>query len=416
MTERVVKLEPLMSRTQEPGIETAQVLAVVSTRECRDTMAAAAAGLEGLDLVFAGEGLSPEAALKELGEAPDILLFEAHSEDDAVAMLAAAREASVGERLHIGVLLRSPTRMTTTRLLREGANDVLPHMLSELDLSRCIAHASNASVLEPDPTERETRTIVFLHAAGGAGATTLAVNSAVELKKRIGETGEVCILDLDFQFGDTDLHLDLPARSSLTDLVNSPERLDQRMLEDLMIPGPLGIRTLTAPDMPVPLEILSADTIDRVMSVARRHYRYVVVDMPMALTAWTDVVLRKADHICLVTQLNVTALRAARRLLDTLSDEQVTDAPITIVASRVSRQNKVTPQQAQKALERKIAAITPSDYGMLVEGLDQGVPALLGKSGGKYGDAVARLVDRISDHDAGAKNAAKKPLFKFGKA
>ena len=52
--------------------------------------------------------------------------------------------------------------------------------------------------------------------------------------------------------------------------------------------------------------------------------------------------------------MNVTALRAARRLLDTLSDEQVTDAPITIVASRVSRQNKVTPQQAQKALERKI--------------------------------------------------------------
>ena len=157
------------------------------------------------------------------------------------------------------------------RLLREGANDVLPHMLSELDLSRCIAHASNASVLEPDPTERETRTIVFLHAAGGAGATTLAVNSAIELKKRVGETGEVCILDLDFQFGDTDLHLDLPARSSLTDLVNSPERLDQRMLEDLMVQGPLGIRTLTAPDMPVPLEILSADTIDRVMSVARRH-------------------------------------------------------------------------------------------------------------------------------------------------
>ena len=64
----------------------------------------------------------------------------------------------------------------------------------------------------------------------------------------------------------------------------------------------------------------------------------------------------------------------------------------------------------------RFAATTPSDYGMLVEGLDQGLPALLSKSGSKYSEAVARLVDRISDHDASAKNAAKKPLFKFGKA
>ena len=262
------------------------------------------------------------------------------------------------------------------------------------------------------PTETaddsETRLIVFIHAAGGQGATTVAVNTAVQLQARVKDgRGGVALIDLDMQFGDAHLQLDLQHHSRMMDLVNAPERLDRRMLDDLMINAPNELKVLTAPESPMPLDAISKETIERILSLGRRRYRYVVVDMPAALASWTETVLHRADHVFLVTQTSVPALRATRRLLDTIRDERVTRAPITIVANRISAKpgaNRVSIQQASRAIDREIAVVLPNDYSLVMESLDSGVPVSTLRPGSKLAKAIGETIDVI----IGAKDEAKK--------
>jgi pilus assembly protein CpaE len=183
----------------------------------------------------------------------------------------------------------------------------------------------------------------------------------------------------------------------MLDLLNSPERLDRRMLDDLMVNAPNGLKVLTSPEAPMPLDGLGASVIDRILSLARRRYRYVVVDMPVALAQWTETALHKADHIFLVTQINVPALRATRRLLDTIRDERVTRAPITIIANRYGGKgsNRLPLQQAARAIDREIEIVMPNDYQLVMDSLDQGVPISTLRPNSKLSKAVAEMIEAI---------------------
>jgi pilus assembly protein CpaE len=91
----------------------------------------------------------------------------------------------------------------------------------------------------------------------------MAVNTAVQLHRRVKEgRGGACLIDLDLQFGDAHLQLDLAHHSRVLDVVKSPERLDRRMLDDLMINTPSGLKVLTSPEQPMPLDALPAETVD----------------------------------------------------------------------------------------------------------------------------------------------------------
>jgi Flp pilus assembly CpaE family ATPase len=415
MNDRVVRLEPPVERVDRANVDGVSALASLETAEAERALTLAFDEIEGADVVIAPTGGGPVAALADAAAAPDIFFFEADGEDQAVTIVHALRRAPRGQRLHIVALIPQPTKSGTVRLLREGADDVLSTRPDGIEVTRCLARASaDKQDAEAETAGKQARTFVFLHASGGAGATTLAVNTAVQLRQRLKlEDGGVALIDLDLQFGDADLHLDLPMRSRIGELVDAPERLDQRMLEDLMIEGPLGLRVLTAPEAAAPLDVFRPQTVETILHLVRRHYRYVVVDMPLALTHWTETVLRNADQIFLVTQVNVTALRAARRLLD-LIRETVPNAPVAVLANRYGGKGsgpKIPLPQAIKALGAPIRLAAPNDYPLLVESLDQGVPASMLRPSAKFVETLSASLDKFVEHQGRA--VKKQSLFKF---
>ena len=71
--------------------------------------------------------------------------------------------------------------------------------------------------------------ITVMGAAGGVGTTTLATNLAVELAA-LAER-QVSIVDLDYRFGQVATLLDVEPTYTLSDLCNSPEQLEQQVIE-----------------------------------------------------------------------------------------------------------------------------------------------------------------------------------------
>jgi Flp pilus assembly CpaE family ATPase len=409
MSDSVEKLEGPLAQIETTGLDGMVILVSAADRETQSVLAQSFGKVNGIEFDFAGIGLVPMAAIKSAIKAPDALFFQARNEEQGVDWIQALRTGAGSFRRHLVVLLPSPTKSAVTNLLQAGADDVLSTRPDPAEITHSLARARTVSrdlgsiaprtvTAEPAGTDNlDTRLIVFVHAAGGAGATTLAVNSAVQLHNRIKDNkGGACLIDLDFQFGDAHLHLDLAVQSRMLDLANAPERLDRRMLDDLMINGPNGLRVLTAPEAPMPLDAVGAEGIDAILSLARRRYRYVVVDMPHALAHWTEAALKRADHIFLVTQINIPALRAARKLLDTIRTENITRAPITVVANRYGgspSSTRLPLQQAARALDVDVSVAIPSDYKLVMDSLDQGVPISTLKPGAKVTLAIAEMLD-----------------------
>ena len=395
--------DQLSAQIETTGLDGLTILASVSGSETHAALSVAFNEINGINFEFSKLGLVPVAAVKTAARTPDVMFFEARDAEQAENWTEAVRANPGGYKRRLVVMIPAPTNASSARLLQVGADDVLTTRPSFDDISRTLGRTTNVSheIAAPQvagPTDDiDTRMLMFIHAAGGAGATTLAVNAAVQLHNRVKDRhGGGCLIDLDFQFGDAHLQLDLPIQSRVLDLVNAPERLDRRMLDDLMINAPSGLKVLTSPEASIPLDGVGPETIDTILSLARRRYRYVVVDMPYALTHWTETAMRRADHIFLVTQINVPGLRSARRLLDTIREEGVTRSPITIVANRYGGKTgstRIPLQQASRALDRDIAFAIPNDYQLVMESLDQGVPVSALKAGSKFAQSITEMLD-----------------------
>jgi pilus assembly protein CpaE len=420
VNDRVLVSQPPQEPVQDVVFKGLRVFAALTSELVREHVARVIGEIDGVELeVTCEDGASLRAAMAR-SDMPDALLIETATSEIAAAALKQIRERLDGAPLYICVLTRFPTRAAVISLLREGANDVLSITPSVDELSACLARAGSVRELaRAASSNTEVRTIVFLHASGGAGATTIAVNSAVHLQALAAAGNErACLLDMDHQFGTTDLHLDLPVRSQLVDLIKAPERLDRQMFEDLMLNGPGGLRILSAPDIPLPLDALPSRTVESILSIARRQYRYVVIDMPVALTNWTEAVMRHADHVVLVTQINVVALRTARRLLEALREEDVPRAPITIVANRYPAKTggeHVSIGKAEKALGMPIRAEVPGDYPLVLESQDRGVPAIVLRPRSKFAAAVTSMLADVTGRALVSGKRSGLRLFKLGR-
>lgn len=161
------------------------------------------------------------------------------------------------------------------RLFRAGAADVLTAPFSSAALETALGELIDARGPAPAAAGR---VVTFLKASGGVGATTAAINLAALAArgepKQKRPARSTAMLDLDLQFGDADIALNLEPRSNLLDVIRAQSRFDGRFLQGVMTEHGSGLRVLPVAQKIVPLDALSADfAADIVRQSARLHER-----------------------------------------------------------------------------------------------------------------------------------------------
>ena len=259
------------------------------------------------------------------------------------------------------------------RLMRLGVTDFLPQPLNRDDLLSALQLAAR-KVRQSKPTGGG-KVVTFLHAGGGAGATTLAVNFACSVREQ-NEDASVCILDLDVQFGQVAINMDLKSSHGVLDVLENPQRLDAMFLENIMTHHNSGVDVLVAPDVLVALDAFEPELVAQVISVAADLYDYVVVDMPLALTPWSQSVLGNSDIAVLVGQLTIPGIQQLRRLAGILTADGLGDVSTLFVVNRYlgGWRTSIRPKEAERVLGRKIDYLVANDYKTASASIDQGVP------------------------------------------
>jgi pilus assembly protein CpaE len=214
-------------------------------------------------------------ALQKGGTRPDLIVVDVNPDNsDDLTMLRDLRRVAGLEDIPVVALTDRKAVHGPLRAMRAGANDVLFKPVDPNEARDVLSRVMELKKIHRPGTSAVGRSIVFMHLSGGAGATTLAVNTACALAKT-PHTKQSCLIDLDIQFGNAASLLDLPSTSPVQEFIDDPARLDESMLESMMLRHQTGLQVLTAPRVLMPLSAYGSDGIRNLIDVAKRNYEYV---------------------------------------------------------------------------------------------------------------------------------------------
>ncbi len=240
--------------------------------------------------------------------------------------------------LHIKVILIAEelSPMVLHQLLRLGADDFVPYPLPEGALHDAIERLRRPPVAEMVPAEAAPTTqsagtgdrdgvVLPVHGlAGGVGATTFAVNLAWELANIDKKAPtKVCLIDLDLQYGSCSTFLDLPRREAVFELLSDTAAMDNDAFLQALLPFNDKLQVLTAPNDMLPLDFITAEDVQRLISVAQSNFDYVVIDMPSTVVAWTETALNLAHVYFALMELDMRSAQNALRLIRAFKAEEL---------------------------------------------------------------------------------------------
>src|SRR5216683_2783096 len=314
--------------------------------------------------------------------------------------------ARVGSWPPVIVVTQSFDESVARTLLKMRVADFLVKPVSPVELVRTCARVAEGPAAA-EATEAQIYT--FLPAVGGAGVTTLAVQSAMMLLNS-GQRGKAstCLVDLDFQHGACADYLDLEPRLNIGEIVPRPERLDRQLLEVMLSHHSSGLAVVAAPNRPAEMRSFDPDVVTRLLDLVSSHFDYVVFDMPRTWFSWTDSVLLGSNRLFVVSETTVPGLRHAKQLVDAIR-ERLGDGPRpqVIINRFVPRMFSAGLRKSdiEQAIGEAFLSCIPNDYALVREAIDRGVPLEDVKKGNKITLQLKKLIVPQSQSTAAKETA-----------
>jgi pilus assembly protein CpaE len=281
-------------------------------------------------------------------------------------------------------------------LMRLPRSDVLEAPFSPQDLAQA-AQPLMTPLLAP-VQNAPSRCWTVMGAVGGAGATTLAIETACALAERLPGPRRVCLIDLNIADGAAAAYLAAPANMLLSRASQAPERIDAALLDAFVSQAPGGIDLLASARDCHAFDTTSAEAVLRILDVACQVYDAVVVDAPRHRRAWTLDVLSGSDELLVVSELTVPALLAARSLAAEIEAELPDGPPPRIVLNRLAKRvfgPAPSMVEAEKALQRRAIGGITSDWEAAAASANLGGPISQHRPKSRIVKDVGDLVDRL---------------------
>ncbi len=252
---------------------------------------------------------------------------------------------------------------------------------------------------EPQPSKPQPQLCVVLSGKGGSGKTFVAINLAAALRAETG--ARVCLVDLDLQFGDVGVSLNLDHTKTITEVVDLEGGLDWEFLDDILADGPQGIRVLLGPFSPEFGDLVRAEHVRAVVDILRREFDYVVVDTGSQLSEATVEVTDLADKVIVLGALTIPAIKDTRLMLKMLESLRVDNSRIMVVVNGHDAHAVYDATSIERNLKFPVTLQIPSDPRLVGGAIHRAAPLVFTHPEAEISQLFRGLARQISPVPAG---------------
>ncbi|HEV3277700.1 MAG TPA: response regulator [Terriglobia bacterium] len=214
--------------------------------------------------------------------------------------------------------------------------------------------------------------LTFLGAKGGCGVTTLATHLGAFLAKTCSR--KTVLIDLHPANGDCALYLGFTKHPyHFYELAESNERLDFELLQSFVLHHSSGLDLLPAP-LTEAARNVGPEAIGRAIEFIRLRYEFVLIDCPPGLTEQNCELVRRSDHVYLVTVAEVPALRNLTRYLEYLTRMEFSQEKVRVVLNRYLKRGAISDDEIEKAIRQRIYWRVPNQYNQVIRDINAGDP------------------------------------------
>ncbi len=317
----------------------------------------------------------------------ELLAIALDDEDESETnLIRAIIERATAKSIRVLLIAEALSPILLHQLLRAGADDFVPYPLPENALHETInrlksARRSAATAQSASVSGGRNGSVFAVQSlAGGAGATTFAVNLAWELclTKKGADAPTVCVLDLDFQSGSVSTYLDLPRTEKVYELLSQTSSMDKDAFFTALQTFQEKLKVLTAPSDMLPLDLLSPDEIARLIMTARDSFDFVIIDMPRTIVHWTETVLSASELYFAMIELDMRSAQNTLRLIRAMKADGLSIEKFRFLLNRAPRftdlGGKSRAKRMAESLGISIATHIPDGGIQVRDANDHGLP------------------------------------------
>lgn len=321
-----------------------------------------------------------------------------------------------GRHRHVGLVMTgaSPSVADVRQAMRAGADDYIEKPFdpqTAVESIRALARkvddrraASGAADHAAGPVA--SKVVSVYSPQGGVGKSMLSANLAVVLARESARP--TALVDLNLQFGDLDLMLNITPERTIAAMIQRMNQLDADLMESfLTLHKESGLKVLAAPNRPDYADTITVFVVEKVLQVLRERYTYVVIDTPSFLQDTTLTALDHSDEILLLTALDLLALHNTKTALQMMQKLRYGPDKVKLILNRSDSDVGISPEDVEQTLDYEISAYIPSDGRVAVTSVNEGDPFVLSQPKTQITQAVRRIAYQVMGredefaHDAG---------------
>jgi len=258
-----------------------------------------------------------------------------------------------------------------------GADEYLPKPIEMVLLAAKVETLLRRAQAAPaeEPAATRAAIIMFAHAKGGVGTTTLAVNCAAALTTM--GAYRVALLDLNLEFPNATLLMDVTPSRVLAQLDSAAiADLEPHVLAEFMERHSSGVRVVTATSSPEQAELVSIPMVEQMIERMRESTDFLILDTTPSFSPLNLACMDLAGTICLVTAPELMALKSTADYLTVLTSLGILERQRLLIALNRTTPAGLDTRQATSIIGRDPDAVISYDV-FFDEAAKNGRPAVL---------------------------------------
>ena len=353
-------------------------------------------------IIHRGSSRTAIGAMKKL-PSPRVLLVDISGDEQPMSTLSALSEVVepdvrvlvIGERQDVDLYRQLTRNLGVAEYLYKPLNaEVVAQHFGPQVAPASIAPASALG----------GRILALTGVCGGAGATTLAANLAWYLANEVRR--HTAVLDANLHTGTVAMLLGAKPGGGLRLALETPKRVDDLFMERIAEPAGDRLAVIAAEEKLTEQPAIAPGAAKHLLQKLRHRYNYVVVDVPLAPTAWHAELIEMARQRVLVMQPTLQAVRDVLRAMALPTGTQQIRRSL-IVLNHLGAPGTMTRHQVEQALQHKIDVVIPHLPRVVNAAATMGSPAAATRGG--FRAAIRDLAAEVA-----ASGVTDAPTRRFG--